>query len=114
VSSLENRRLWGELVAAFLCFKGASKKDGDRLFIRACSDRTRVNSLKLKEMGHKEEFFFFFFYHKGGETLEGVAQRTCGCPITGSVPGQVGLGFEQPGLVKDVAAHSKGIGLEDL
>jgi len=34
--------------------------------------------------------------------VEHVAQRTCGCPITGSVQGQVGWGSEQPGLVKDV------------
>ncbi|KAK4810510.1 hypothetical protein QYF61_004290 [Mycteria americana] len=40
-----------------------------------------------------------------GETLEQVAQRSCECPITGSVQGQVGWGFEQPDLVKDVPAH---------
>ncbi|KFQ67974.1 hypothetical protein N335_06546, partial [Phaethon lepturus] len=48
--SLEKRRLWGEeFIAAFQCLKGAYKRNGDRLFSRACSDRTRGNGFKLKE-----------------------------------------------------------------
>ena len=46
---LEKRRLWGDLIAAFQYLKGACKKDGDRIFNRACSDRTRGNVFKLKE-----------------------------------------------------------------
>ena len=44
------------------------------------------------------------------EALEQVAQRGCGCPIPGSVQGQVGWGFEQPGLVEGVPAHGRGVG----
>ncbi|KAK4821999.1 hypothetical protein QYF61_006613 [Mycteria americana] len=47
--SLEKRRLWGDLTAAFQYLKGAYKKDGDKLFSRACCDRTRGNGFKLKE-----------------------------------------------------------------
>ncbi|KAK4815889.1 hypothetical protein QYF61_009940 [Mycteria americana] len=47
--SLEKRRLWGDLIAAFQYLKGAYRKDGDRVFSRACSDRTRSNGFKLKE-----------------------------------------------------------------
>ena len=46
--------------------------------------------------------------HEGGETLAQVAQRSCGCPLPGSVQGQVGQHFEQPGLVAGVPAHSQG------
>jgi len=46
---LEKRRLWGDLIAAFQCLKGAYKRTGEGLFIRACSDRTRRNGFKLKE-----------------------------------------------------------------
>ncbi|KFQ84419.1 hypothetical protein N337_04832, partial [Phoenicopterus ruber ruber] len=47
--SLEKRRLQGHLIAASQYLRGAYKKDGDRLFRRACCDRTRGNSFKLKE-----------------------------------------------------------------
>ena len=47
---------------------------------------------------------------EGGEALEQVAQRDCGSPIPGSVQGQAGWGFEQPGLAEGVPAHGRGIG----
>ncbi|GAB0208367.1 hypothetical protein GRJ2_003302400 [Grus japonensis] len=47
--SLEKRRLQGDLIAAFRYLKGASRKDGEGLFIRECSDSTRGNGFKLKE-----------------------------------------------------------------
>jgi len=47
--SLEERRLRGDLLAAFQYLKGAYRKDGEGLFTRVCSDRTRGNGSKLKE-----------------------------------------------------------------
>ena len=47
--SLEKRGLRGDLIAAFQYLKGAYRKDGDRIFSRACSDRTRGNGFNLKE-----------------------------------------------------------------
>ena len=47
--SLEKRRLWGDLIAAFQYLKGAYKKAGEGLLTRACSDRTRGNGFKLEE-----------------------------------------------------------------
>ena len=46
--SLENRRLQGDLRAAFQYLKGGCKKGGDRFFSRVCGDRIRGNGLKLK------------------------------------------------------------------
>ena len=47
--SLEKSRLRGDLITAFQYLKGAYRKDGEGLFTRVCSNRTRGNSFKLKE-----------------------------------------------------------------
>ncbi|GAB0177408.1 mitochondrial enolase superfamily member 1 [Grus japonensis] len=47
--SLEKRRLGGDLRAALQYLKGAYRKDGEGLFTRAWSDRTRGDGFKLKE-----------------------------------------------------------------
>jgi len=46
--SLKRRRLLQHLIAAFQYLQGAYRKDGDRLFRRVCSDRTRGSSFKLE------------------------------------------------------------------
>jgi len=46
---LEKRRLQGDLIAAFQYLKGSYKKDGDKLFSKACCNSTRGDGFKLKE-----------------------------------------------------------------
>jgi len=49
-------------------------------------------------------------HHEGDETPAKVAQRSCGCPLPGSVQGQVGWSSEQPGVVEDVSARGRRVG----
>jgi len=41
--SSEKRSLWGDLIVAFQYLKGAYKQEGDQLFMRVDSDKTRRN-----------------------------------------------------------------------
>jgi len=45
----------------FQCLKGAYKKDGERHFAKACSDRTRGNGFKLKEGRFRLDIRKIFF-----------------------------------------------------
>jgi len=59
--SLEQRRLQADLTAAFHYLKQVYKKDGDKLFSRACSDRTKGNGFKLKAGGFRLDIRKKFF-----------------------------------------------------
>jgi len=104
--SLEKRRLQGGLTAAFQYFKGACKKNGDKIFSRACCDRIRDNGFKLKQGRlHIRKKFFTMRVVKHWNRLP----REVDAPF-GSVQGQVEWGLEQPGLVEGVPAHDRGVG----
>jgi len=59
--SLEKRRLWGDLIAAFQCLNGAYRKDAEEFVITDCSDRKRGNRFKSKDGGSKLYFRKKFF-----------------------------------------------------
>ena len=56
-------------------------------------------------MRDKEEIF----YSEGGEAMAQFAQRSCGCPLSGSAQDQARWGFEQPGGVEGVPTHDRGL-----
>jgi len=98
----------GHLTAALRYFKGACQKDGDKLFCRACSDRTRGDGFKLKEGRFRLDTRMNFFSW-AGEALAWVAPIGGGCPIPGNIPGQAGRGSEQPDRAEDVPAQCRGL-----
>ena len=59
--SLEKRRLWGDLIAAFQYLKGAYKQEGSQLLARVDNGRTWGNGFKLEEgrfrFGIRGKFF---------------------------------------------------------
>jgi len=59
--SLEKKRLWGYLIAAFQYLKGAYKAAREGLFTRACRDRTRGNGFKMKEVRFRSDIRKQFF-----------------------------------------------------
>ena len=99
--SPEKRRLWGDLTAAFQCLKGAYRKDGEGLFTRTCSARTRGNAFKLKEGGFRLDIGILVRH----SLLGGWKGTGTGCPEKlgmphpwkCSRPGWMGLGATSSG-----------------
>jgi len=109
--SLEQRRLWGDIIAAFQYLKGAYRKDGENIFSRPCCDRTRSNGFKLREGRFRLDIRKIFFYHKRGETLGQITQRGSGGSVSRNIQSHVGWGSEQPGLVEDIPTYCSRVGL---
>ena len=105
--SLEKRRLQGDVIAALWYLKGAYRNAEEGLFRRAGSDRTRRNGFKLEEGRFRLDTRNKFYTVR---VVRYCNQEGCGCPLPGSIQGQVGWGFEQPGLEGGVLAYSKGFG----
>lgn len=70
------------------------------------------NDFILQESRSRVDIRKKFFAVEVVKTLEQAAQRGDGCPIPGNIPSQVGWSAEQPGLLEDVPAHCRGVGLD--
>ncbi|KAK4829503.1 hypothetical protein QYF61_005142 [Mycteria americana] len=78
--SLQRRRLQGDLIEAFQYLKGAYNKDGDRLFSRACSDRTGGDAFKLKKGRFGVDMRKEFFTMRVVKHWNGLPRESVGAP----------------------------------
>jgi len=88
--SLEKRRLWGDLITVFQYLKGTSKKAGEGLFTRECSDRTRGNGFNLKEDKFRSDTRKKFLTMRVLRHGNRLSREVVDVPLPGSVQSQVG------------------------
>ena len=74
---LEKRRLQEDLIVAFQYLKGAYRKAGEGLFIRACSDSARGNGFNLEEGRFRLDIRKKFFTLRVVRHWNKFAQRGC-------------------------------------
>ena len=102
--------VWGDLIAAFQDLKGAYRKAGKGLFIRAGSKRTKGNSFKLEEGRFRLDTRKKFFTVRVVIHWNRLPSKAADLPSPErEVQGQVGWGCEQPD-----PAYSRGLELGDL
>jgi len=73
--SSEKRRLQGDLIVAFQYLKGAYEQEGEWLFMRVGSDRTRGNSFKLWQGRFQLDIRGKFFTQRWWHTGTGCPRR---------------------------------------
>jgi len=111
---LEERRLQGDVIAAFQYLKKAYRKDGDRHLSRACCDRTRGNGFKLKKGRFRDDTRKKFFSMRVVKRWNRLCREVVDAPSLETFKARLDGALEQPDLVEDVPAHCRRVGLDDL
>ena len=85
--SLQKRRLWGDVLAAFQRLNRAYRKAEERFFIRRYSDRTKGSGFELKEGRSRLDIRRQFSSLRLVRHRCRLPRATVGCPILGGVQG---------------------------
>ena len=110
--SLEKRKLWGNLIAAFQYLKGAYKKAGEGLFTRTCRNRARGNGFKLKEGRFRLEIRKTFFMVRVVGCWKRLPREFVGVPSLEVFKARLHVAFSNMGLVEGVRAHGREVGIQ--
>lgn len=97
--SLEKRRVWGDLIAAFHDIKGGYEKDGDKLSTRVYCIKTKGKGFKLKKGQFRSDTRKKLFTMMVVKHWNGLSTKMVDVPSL-----EHSRGSEQPGLIKDVLA----------
>lgn len=104
---IEAARFTGYFLISCIFLSGKRDSIHWNLFLQNISHSSPCQQIRLSVRRN-------FFTVGGGETLAQVIQRGGGCPIPGSIPGQVGQNSEPHDLVGDVSAHCREVELHDF
>jgi len=107
-STSQASQLGSSLLSTFQYLKGVYKQEGEWLFTRMDSYRTRGNGFKLKQ-GRFRLDIRRKLITQSDDALEQVAQGGCGCPIPGGIQGRAGCSSGQPDVVAGDPARSRGV-----
>ena len=106
--SLQERRLWGDLIVALQYSKGAYKQEGERLSLWVVSDRTRGNSFKPRQR-FRLDLRRKFFTQRVVTHWNRLPKEVVDAPSLKAFKARLDVALGQPGLVVGDPAHSRGV-----